>query len=91
MSKKDLAEKLTTGGAGLSKGAAVAAIDIIAAALTEELANTGETRLPGFGTFKLYQTAERIGFNPHTQQKMLIPATTRVRFRAVAAVKQAVN
>ena len=48
----------------------------------------GRVQLPGFGTFEPRQRPERSGLNPHTGQRMRIPASVAAVFRAGSALKR---
>lgn len=43
--------------------------------------------IPGFGTFKSIMKKERMGRNPHTGEKMLIPARRSINFKVSAKLK----
>ena len=43
--------------------------------------------IPGFGTFKSVMKKERMGRNPHTGEKMLIPARRGINFKVSAKLK----
>lgn len=90
MTKLELANRLAANH-GITKVAAKAIVDDVATALCEELYASGHTRLHGFGSFDAYRAAERPGFNPHSGEPLTIPASMRIRFRPVDAVKQALN
>jgi DNA-binding protein HU-beta len=47
-----------------------------------------KVQLPGFGTFEPRQRPERSGLNPHTGQRMRIPASVAAIFRAGSALKR---
>ena len=47
-----------------------------------------KVQLPGFGTFEARQRPERAGLNPHTGQKIRIPASVAAVFRAGSALKK---
>ena len=44
--------------------------------------------VPGFGTFSVRERKARNGFNPRTNEKMEIPATRTVGFRAAPELKR---
>jgi DNA-binding protein HU-beta len=44
--------------------------------------------LSGFGSFNVRARSERQGTNPKTKQKMTIPASKAVGFRAASQLKQ---
>lgn len=77
--------------AELSKKDAEKALKAFEEVITEELINSGEVRLVGFGTFDVLERAAHTGRNPQTKEPMEIPASKAPRFRAGKALKDAVN
>lgn len=77
--------------ADLSKAAADRAVKAFIAELTDALTTGDGVTVPGFGTFKVEQRAEKTGVNPQTKEKMIIPARKAPVFRAAPALRQAVN
>lgn len=55
------------------------------------LADGGDVRLPGFGTFEVRERAARKGVNPQTKEEIEIPASKSPAFKAGKALKEAVN
>lgn len=49
-----------------------------------------DIRLPGFGTFEVWETAEKQGRNPRTGETVTIAAGKQPKFKAGAALKSAV-
>ncbi len=47
--------------------------------------------LTGFGTFRSVENAERIGRNPATGERVMIPAKRKPKFVASAAFKEALK
>ena len=90
MNKKDLvkviAEKLE-----ITQKAAGEQLDVILEVITEELANGGEVKLAGFGTFSVAERAAREGRNPATGETIQIAASRTPKFKAATALKAAVN
>jgi len=66
---------------GTSKAAAERAIDAVLDGVRRGLRRDKEVALVGFGTFAIGRRPARNGFNPHTQQRMKIPAMKTVRFK----------
>jgi DNA-binding protein HU-beta len=64
----------------LSKADASRALDAMLNAITESLAEGDSVTLSGFGTFKVTNTAERMGRNPSTGEPMKIAAGKRIGF-----------
>ena len=51
--------------------------------ITEQTLNSGEkVVISGFGGFSIINTAERIGRNPRTGEKVRVPARRNVKFRS---------
>jgi DNA-binding protein HU-beta len=51
--------------------------------ITEQTLNSGEkVVISGFGVFSIINTAERIGRNPRTGEKVRVPARRNVKFRS---------
>lgn len=77
--------------AGLTKANAAAAIDAFIASVTEALANGGDVRLPGFGSFEVSHRAATKGRNPSTGAEIKIAARNVPKFSAGKGLKDAVN
>ena len=82
VNKKDLAAKL------------VAEYDL-SKKVAEEFMNTlkedGVVDIYGFGKFSLSERAARMGLNPATGEKIEIPASKAVKFKASKSLKDAVK
>jgi len=76
---------------GLTKKEATAAVNAAGEAIVGALANGDKVQLIGFGSYEVVQRAARMGMNPHTKEKIQIPAKKGVRFRAGKALKDAVQ
>jgi len=50
-----------------------------------------KVQITGFGTFETRERKARMGRNPQTGEKIRIPASTAVSFRAGKGLKDAVN
>lgn len=85
-----LAEKMDT-----TKADAQRTIDAIfdtkTGVLTETLQAGERVQITGFGTFETRRRKARMGRNPQTGEKIRIPASTAVSFRAGKGLKDAVN
>ena len=77
--------------AELSKKDAEKALNAFTAGVTETLANGGKVQLIGFGSFETSERAARTGRNPQTGEPMEIAACTAPKFKAGAALKDAVK
>ncbi len=90
MNKNDLISKVAES-ANMTKGDAAEAVEATLNSITSELANGGEVRLVGFGTFSVSHRAETQGRNPRTGETMTIAASNNPKFKAGKALKDAVN
>lgn len=90
MNKNDLISKVAES-ANMTKGDAAEAVEGTLNAITSELANGGEVRLVGFGTFSVSHRAATQGRNPRTGETMMIAASNNPKFKAGKALKDAVN
>jgi DNA-binding protein HU-beta len=75
----------------LSKAQAKAVVDSTLKSIVEAAANGEEINLPGFGKFKIKETAAREGRNPATGQTIKIAASKKLTFAPAKAVKDAIN
>ena len=72
----------------------VAAGDAVAAvigAISEALMEGQEIALPGFGTFKVAERAERTCRNPKTGELIQVPASKSVSFKVSKALNEKLN
>ena len=76
---------------GLPKGQAKQAVNAVMEAISEQLTAGNRIQLSGFGSFDVRERSERQGMNPKTKEKMTIPASKAVGFRAAAQLKQRVG
>ena len=76
---------------GLTKAQAKSAVEAVFKAVTDAAIAGEETSIPGFGKFKVKETAEREGRNPATGATIKIAASKAVRFRVSKPLKDAVN
>ncbi|MHB1349718.1 MAG: HU family DNA-binding protein [Desulfobulbaceae bacterium] len=81
MKKSELVEKVAKS-CGLSKASADGAVNTVMGAIADALANGDKVTLVGFGTFAVAERAAREGHNPKTGEKMNIPASKGVKFKA---------
>ena len=73
MTKSDLAERIANS-KGLTKKAAAAVIEKVFSSVTDALRAGGKVEIRGFGSFRLKHRRNRIGRNPKTGAKVMIPA-----------------
>lgn len=83
MNKTDLVNEIAAK-AGLTKGAAKAALDACLESIEQALANDDKVQLLGFGTFQIVEKEARMGINPRTKEKIQIPARKVVKFKPAA-------
>ncbi len=76
---------------GLSKTQAKQAVSAVVEALGERLSNGERIQLSGLGTFEVRDRAAREATNPRTREKVQVPATKAVGFRAASALKSRVG
>ncbi|MCH8201882.1 MAG: HU family DNA-binding protein [Proteobacteria bacterium] len=76
---------------GSNKEEAKLAVDAVFDSITAALANDGQVKILGFGTFKLYQRAATMGRNPRTGELIRRPARQVPGFKPGKALKDAVN
>ena len=74
----------------LSKKAASAVIDEVAALAVSESKKAGSFTLPGIGKLVLVKRKARMGRNPATGKAIKIPAKTVVKMRVAKAAKEAI-
>ena len=90
MNKTELVQSLASA-TDQSQAAASRSLDAFIRIVSDELASGGEVVIPGFGSFKRAERAERAGRNPQTGAAITIPAANAVKFVPGAALKAAVN
>ena len=76
---------------GITKASAGRIVTLVAKNIKESVAAGEKVTLTGFGTFETVERAARTGINPATGEKILIPASKAVKFKAGKAFKEAVN
>lgn len=89
MNKGELIEAVASA-AALSKKDAAGAIEAAIAAITKALKTGKKVALIGFGTFSVVKRAARTGINPMTREKIKIKAKKVAKFKAGAALNEAV-
>lgn len=90
MHKTDLIKEIANA-TGLSQKDAGAALESALKAITKALKKKDTVTLIGFGTFKTVKTAARKGRNPQTGKEIQIKASTRAKFTAGKALKDAIK
>jgi DNA-binding protein HU-beta len=80
MNKHDIVEDVRSG-VGVTQGNAEVIVDRILSKITGAVAKGEEVRLHGFGTFAPHTRPASEGRNPHTGEKIQIPAKKTVKFK----------
>ena len=85
-SKKDIAAAVaeTT---GKSKKESEEVVTAVFDEIKATLKDGGEVSIAGFGKFTVSEKAAREGINPATQEKITIPASKSVKFKASKTLK----
>jgi DNA-binding protein HU-beta len=89
--KKAEFNELVAEKSGLTKKDAGSAIDAMLESITECLAKKDTVSFIGFGTFSTSARAAREARVPGTDRVVDVPATTAVKFKVGASLKQAVS
>src|SRR5436853_7503866 len=77
--------------AGISKKEAASAFDAFVGYISESCQRGERCAIPGLGSFAVSQRRAREGRNPRTNEKITIPASKNVRFKAGKDLRDAVN
>lgn len=77
--------------AGISKKEATAAFDAFVGYISETCQRGERCAIPGLGSFNVTQRKAREGRNPRTKEKITIPASKNVRFKAGKDLRDAIN
>ena len=86
MNKQDLIKDISERGE-FTKADAEAALKAVQGAIIAALVNGDKITLPGFGTFKVVETAARTGRNPQTGEPVEIPAKRKIKFNPTQSLK----
>ncbi|OAM15246.1 DNA-binding protein [Eikenella corrodens] len=89
MNKQELIKDIAERGE-FTKADAEAALKAVQGAIAAVLVNGDKITLPGFGTFKVVETAARTGRNPQTGEPVEIPAKRKIKFNPTQALKDLV-
>jgi DNA-binding protein HU-beta len=81
MTKAELVAKIA-GDGGITKSQAEKALDGFVSAVSAALSGGDKITLVGFGTFSVAERSQREGRNPRTGEKIKIPASKVVKFKA---------
>ncbi len=77
--------------AGISKKEAAAAFDAFVAYISDSCQRGERCAIPGLGSFSVTQRKAREGRNPRTKEKINIPASRNVRFKAGKDLRDSLN
>src|ERR1044071_5619483 len=77
--------------AGISKKEAAAAFDAFVGYISDVCQSGDRCAIPGLGSFSVSQRKAREGRNPRTNEKITIPASKNVRFKAGKDLRDAIN
>jgi DNA-binding protein HU-beta len=77
--------------AGISKKEAAAAFDAFVGYISDSCQRGERCTVPGLGSFSISHRKAREGRNPRTNEKINIPASKNVRFKAGKDLRDAVN
>jgi DNA-binding protein HU-beta len=90
VTKQDFVDAVA-GKAGMTKSEAGKAVDAVLDTITDTLKKGDSVTFTGFGKFSTSARAARMGVNPRTGAKVMIPATTVPKFSAGSGLKAAVK
>ena len=90
MTKAELVAKIASEG-GIIKSQAEKALDGFVSAVSAALSGGDKITLVGFGTFSVGSRSQREGRNPRTGEKIKIPASKVVKFKAGKALSEKVK
>ncbi len=90
MNKSDLINHVASAG-GLSRSAAMDAVEAVLGGITQTLAAGDSVSLVGFGTFSVVDRAARTARNPRTGETINVAASKAPKFKPGKALKDAVK
>jgi DNA-binding protein HU-beta len=77
--------------AGISKKEAAAAFDAFVSYISDSCQRGERCSIPGLGSFAVTNRKSREGRNPRTKEKITIPASKNVRFKAGKDLRDVLN
>ena len=77
--------------AGISKKEATAAFDAFVGYISDSCQRGDRCAIPGLGSFVISERKAREGVNPRTKEKIAIPASKNVRFKAGKDLRDMIN
>jgi DNA-binding protein HU-beta len=90
MTKAELVAKIASE-SGIIKSQAEKVLDGFVSAVSGALSGGDKITLVGFGTFSVGERSQRDGRNPRTGEKIKIPASKVVKFKAGKALSEKVK
>lgn len=90
MTKKELVAALADT-LNLTRSDAERTFDGVVDVIVSSIVEGEEVSIPGLGSFKITERAERTGRNPQTGEAITIAASKSVNFKASKQLKDAVN
>ena len=77
--------------AGISKKEAAAAFDAFVGYISDSCQRGERCAIPGLGSFSVSQRKAREGRNPRTKERITIPASKNIRFKAGKDLRDQLN
>ena len=92
MTKQELVDSVNeAAGEGLTRKTTADVIDATFKTVIKSIQDDGKFFMPSFGTFSIKSRAARTGRNPRTGDKIDIPASKTVGFKAATALKESLK
>lgn len=76
---------------GLAKADSKKALEALMTSIASALKSGEKVSLAGFGTFYVSERAERVGINPSTKERIIIPSKKIVKFKPSAELGESVS
>ncbi len=90
MTKAELVAQISSEG-GITKSQAEKSLDGFVSAVSDALSGCDKITLVGFGTFSVVVRSQRESHNPRTGEKIKIPASKVVKFKAGRTLSEKVK
>ena len=90
MNKNDIIKNVSLD-AGVSQKEAKAVLDAFCQMIKLSLEKGEEVKINGFGKFEVKNRKERVGVNPSTKEKMIIPKSKVASFKPGKELSSAIN
>ena len=90
VNKESLTQTLASS-LNLTRKEASFAVDLIFNEMSEALASQGKVDISSFGKFEIFDRKERMGINPVTKEKMVIPSSKLPKFKPSQTLKRKCN